>query len=317
MRARGADSVVMWHWRNHLANAENDSDTVCDNAGRPDPKRVELLRQIASRPELQAPPPPKLPRRRAAFLYDIDAVRPHLTLDPYMKRGLDHRVGYLRVFIETYKPLWELGVGVDVLRPGMSLDGYDLLVAPSPRLLSREHAKQIHDFVARGGTLLLVAKAAHQDPWGAYYNTPGEPLAEVIGGQVYRNHNLPDDTRITVRMDDESFHCLAHADRIEPTTAQVLATFETGPFSGAPAAMMNRVGKGVCYYAAGCSPRLIERLAIRAARDAGLPMVEAPVDNVAVLIESDGTWVFNHTATPQLVEGVQVPARDFAFVRQA
>jgi beta-galactosidase len=318
MRARGAEAILLWHWREHRANAEYESNAFCDWAGRPDPKRVEFMKRIAARPELQAPLPAKIAPRKAALLYCRDCERIYLTADPYMRQGLDRNVHYSRIVIETYKVLWQRGVAVDVVHPGQPLDGYDLLVAPSARVLSREAAAAVRSFVERGGVLLSVAKMAHLDPWASFYPNPGEPLEDVLGCTLARNVTLTDNEDHAPRIrlkDGTTLACLPHVDRVTVTTGEVLATFDSGTVEGAPAAVRNKVGRGTSFFAAGCSPELIDHLLRLAAPLAKLELSPSQ-EMVSVMpdLEGMGTWVFNHSAQPARHGDRTIGPGDFAHV---
>lgn len=312
MRAHGAQGIIVWHWRNHPANAENETNTVCDWGGIPDPRRVKFVQDIAAREELNAPIPPAYPRTRAAFLFCPDCARTALTPDPYIHKR--NEIPYISRLVKTYQVLARLGIAMDVIQPGADLDGYDLLIMPSAQLLSREFADSIREFVAKGGTLLGVAKTMHKDTWAHNYKTPGEPLAEVLGFSMLRNRTLPATTDIIHAQFGESvIDCLPFVETVYPTTAQVEATFIDGLAKDHPAALSHRYQKGSVYYATAFSEGLIHRLATRAAKDAGIPCYEPLGDNVAILPDllGDGVWLFNHEATPLTLEDLTIPAGDY------
>jgi beta-galactosidase len=315
MKAHGARAVLFWHWRNHRANAEQGNNAFCDYAGRPWEDRIRFMDELVARPEMQGDLPAVLPQRRAALMFCPDAVRPRLTPDPYIQRGQAKAVSYLRVLIETYRVLWQMGIAVDVVGPMDPLDGYDLLVMPSARLLSREAGESISRFVENGGTLLGVAKTAHQDQWGAYYPRLADPLAEVLGFSIRRDIGVTDD--VTVRLESGRVcSCLAYAERLENPAGEVLARFAGGGIDGEVAALTRRFGRGHVFYAAGCSADLIQHLAALAARQAKLPFAESPVDDLALLpdLHEDRYWLFNHTSAPVQAAGQVVLPGDFRVV---
>lgn len=56
--------------------------------------------------------------------------------------------------LDHYAPLFEAGVGIDVVHPCADLSPYKLLVLPGHYLLSAENAARINTFAAEGGSLL-------------------------------------------------------------------------------------------------------------------------------------------------------------------
>jgi len=313
--ARGATAALMWHWREHRANAENESDVFADVAGRPDPQRVDRLQSLIRR--LDAPPADH-PRSATALLYCPDCVRVGLTPDPYMRDAMGKRVSYLQALIETYRVLWRRGVIVDVVRPGEDISAYKLLVMPSARLLSNEACEQIRSFVGQGGTLLGVAKTAHQDQWGNYCTSPCERLSDLLGFSTDRNLNLPSDTIVTADWGTESISCLPHAERVDVRDdVDVLARFRSsGLLNGAAAAFRVGYERGMTYYAAACSDGLTSRLLTLAATRAGVRVYEPLGEDVGLLATPDGKHVhiFNYAEAPIAVDGQTIASGDFARV---
>ncbi len=321
MLTHGAEAALMWHWREHPANAENESDAFCDYAGRPDRARSEkartLLRRLHPATDLAASHSSKA---SVALMFCPDCVRVSLTPDPYMKRGLDNRVSYLRVLIETYRVLWRAGVRMDVVRPDDSLAGYSMVVLPSARLLSESACDRVRTFVMAGGTLLAVAKNAHQDQWGAYHSSPGQPLADLLGFTQCKAINLPADTPLQATWDSRSIACLPWAERVEPTHAEVLARFTTGGrLADAPAALKAKAGKGSSYYAAACSEGLVESLLALATNESGVKAYAPLGADVGLFPHPDGqsVWVFNYEQHSIEVAGKVVEAGDFDRVPSA
>ncbi|MDR3707324.1 MAG: beta-galactosidase trimerization domain-containing protein [Capsulimonadaceae bacterium] len=151
-------------------------------------------------------------------------------------------ISYTTIVAEAYSVLWRLGISVDVVRPGDALDGYELVVMPSALLLGHSDAAILRSFVEQGGTLLGVAKTAHQDEWGAFYPVLGQPLGDVLGFAV--NKDDGDRENLVVRWEDgQTANCLPHAECVELTTAVPFAFFEGAGLSGRAAGLVNEFGK--------------------------------------------------------------------------
>ncbi|WP_269522639.1 beta-galactosidase [Coraliomargarita parva] len=312
MLAHGAQGIIMWHWRNHPANAENETQTFCDWGGTPDPRRIKFMQDIAARPEFQSPIPAKFPRAKAAVLYCPDCARISLTPDPYIhNRG---EIPYSKRLLTTYQVLARLGISVDIIQPGTPLEGYQLLVMPSAQLLSLEMSDAIRSFVLQGGTLLGVAKTMHKDQWGQNYNTPGEALADVLGFTMARNRTLPSESgRIQAQLGETIVDCDPFVERVTPTTAQVEATFLNGPSKGQPASLIHRFHKGTVYYAAAHSEALITDLAQKAARKAQINDYESLGERVAIYPDpqSDSIWLLNHSSDAIQTSGTRIPSGEY------
>ncbi len=312
MLAHGAQGIIIWHWRNHPANAENETQTFCDWGGTPDPRRVRFMQDIAARAEFKSPIPSTFPRAKVAFLYCPDCTRTALTPDPYiLKRD---EVPYVSRMQKVYQVLARLGVAVDVIQPGTGLEGYEMLVMPSAQLLSEEQGERIREFVGQGGTLLGVAKTMHKDEWGHNYNTPGAPLADVLGFEMIRNRTLPSTSdSLHAKLGDQIIECLPFVETVTAITAEVEASFTDGIAAGCPAALSNAYGKGKVYYATACSEGLVDHLARKAAQRANIDCYETLGERIAIFPapQGDGTWLFNHSSSPINEHGVKVPAGEY------
>ncbi len=317
MRARGAEAVIVWHWRGHRANAEAGSNTICDHAGRPYDEKIQWLKAIASRPELAVPLPERFEPRRAAILFCPDCVRTSLTPDPYIQRGLEKKIGYLKVLVETYHLARAAGIALDVVRPGQPLDGYDLLLMPGAMFLSESATADIRRFVERGGALLGVAKTAHQDKWATRYPVPGAPLAETLGFAMRREVQSSSPMKIQMS-DGQIVECEAHLERIEDAPAATIrGTFLDGPAAGQPAVLSHRFGKGSVEYVAGLAPKAIDAAIRRAAESAKIPIHE-PVADGAILypaLDGDGAWALNHSDQAVKIDGVTIKPGDFGKLK--
>jgi len=317
MRARGAEMVVLWHWREHRSGPERRSGAFCDHAGRPWADRMAFMQGLAKRAELATPLPVSYAPAKAAILLTVDNVSTVLAPNPYAKGPRKH--DYLRMVIECYRAFRRLGVMVDVVRPGDSLDGYTLLIAPATKLIDVKTAADISAFVAKGGTLFATAKAAHETPWGAYLPVHGEPLAEVLGLTVRHDFNLNAVQPVRLAVGDELMNAEEYGDRVELTTATVLASCEGGPWAGSTASSVNTHGQGRAYHVALRSSELIARIAREAVEQAGLPVHAAPGEDAVVVphLEGKGVWVFNYGAAPVTFAGVEVGAQDFEMIPSA
>ncbi|WPJ96780.1 beta-galactosidase [Coraliomargarita algicola] len=312
MLAHGAQGIIMWHWRNHPANAENETQTFCDWGGTPDPRRVAFMQDIAARAEFKSPIPQNFPRAKAAILYCPDCTRTALTPDPYIHSRRE--IAYQERLLTPYQVLSRLGIAVDVIQPGTSLEAYDLLVMPSAQLLSLEMAEAIRDFVSQGGTLLGVAKTMHKDQWGHNYNTPGEPLTDVLGFTMARNRTLPSESeRIQAQLGEVIIDCDPFVEMVTATTAQVEASFVNGPAQGQPASLIHRYEKGTVYYAAANSEALITDLAQKAARNAQIDTYESPHKRAAIYPDPQGdcVWLFNHSSDTIQITETHIPSGEY------
>ncbi|MBC8127615.1 MAG: beta-galactosidase [Gloeobacteraceae cyanobacterium ES-bin-144] len=309
MVARGAKAIIIWHWREHRAGAENRSDVVCDYDGRPDEQRVKFLREFAARPEFREPLPEKIAPAPAAFIFSEDEVRAEKSADPYLKWPIP----YTQAAIAAYEPLRRLGVSTDMIRPGDDLTPYKLLVMPSCRIFDPRWAAPLIAWVRQGGVLVATAKIAQQDDHGVYFKRFGEPLRELLGFEVLRDVRLSEPPK--VRWDTEVFETALHAERIETVgkDCEVLARFEGGGLAGSVAALRRDFGKGTLFFSAATSLEMNEKLIRLACARTKITTFDTPVDLIVTPHLSDPSkcWIFNYGNEAREWNGTTIPAKDF------
>jgi hypothetical protein len=154
----------------------------------------------------------------------------------------------------------------------------------------------------------------HKDQWGHNYNTPGEPLSDVLGFEMIRNRTLPSSSAtVHAKLGEEIIDCLPFLETVAPTSASVEATFTDGPAEGCPAALINQFKKGCVYYATACSVRLVDHLVRKATKRAGIDCYQPLGDRVAIFPDllGDGIWLFNHSSAPVDAQDLQIPAGEY------
>lgn len=313
--ARGAESILFWHWRCIPFGPENHADTLCHYDGTPKPGRLEAIRSFKQKIDAIPALPREMPRRETAFIYDQTNVRATRRLPNW--RTCD----YLTTLPKTYQPLWQHGVPVDVVPPLENLEDYKLVVIPSLQLIDEEIARHFSAYVRNGGVLWACAPFAQRDSHAKWLQDRSAWCRDMLGLEQI-DTNGRGETRVEVSgggglvADKVEFKIEHSAHRIKPTTAEVLGTFVDGEYAGEAAVTVNRFGKGKAYFAACVSQSLGSWLMAQAVAAAGIASHDNPCDRLTVIPHLDGSghWYLNYSDAVQDVENVRVPANDFVFV---
>jgi beta-galactosidase len=197
-----------------------------------------------------------------------------------------------------HRALWDLGIAVDVVSPGSSLEGYRLVVVPTLYLVDDEAAAVLHDYVRAGGHVVvtyfsgIVDHNDHVRP-GGY---PGG-FRDLLGIRVEEFAPLLEGQR--VQLDDGGTGDVWTEDLVL-VGAEAVVTCTDGPVPGAPAVTRHHHGDGVAWYLAtrtdeATTARIVERMV----RDAGVRAVVPTTPGVEVQRRraGDRSWLFvlNHT----------------------
>jgi beta-galactosidase len=165
--------------------------------------------------------------------------------------------GYHDTCLDHYLPLWQEGIAIDVLSSECSFDGYKLILAPMLYLLKPGVAKRLEEFVAEGGTVLATYLTGYVDENDLIYEEGYlGPLQTLFGIQVEEiDARFPSETAQIVVGDnalglDGIFPCHTFCERVQTTTAEVIAQYSEVWYGGEPAVTLNRVGEGQAIYIA-------------------------------------------------------------------
>lgn len=327
--ARGADGVLFFQWRQSSAGSEQYHSAVVPHAG-PDTKvfreAAELGALLGRIREVAGSVPE---RARVAVLVSEDAAaalrsgpKPSIDLDPFAEALAFHRA------------FTRIGVAVDVVPPGFTPEGYDLVVLPTVPLLAATDVERITAWCRAGGTLVVTPFTGIVDDHNRVL-TGGYPgaLRHLVGARVEEFFPLLEDETVSTS-DGGTGLVWTEAGRADGAT--VTSTFTSGALAGQPAAYRNTVGEGSVRLLATHLDRSSRRRFVdELVHGLGIePVVPGDVGLERVRRTGpDGSWVFaiNHGDEPlamtvrgqDLVSGLaadgrfELPAGAVAVVREA
>lgn len=253
--ARGADAVCFFQWRASLQGSEKFHSALVPHAGTDSAlwrEVLELGRIVAALDEVAG----TRVQADTALLFSWESwwasdaeTRP------------THAIEYLDQVHALYGALHDLGVTVDIVRPGADLTGYRLVVAPGLYLVSDAHAAELDRAVASGAHALVtfysgivdehdrVRPGGYPGAWRDLLGIRVEEFAPVLPGTT-----LALESGATARL---------WADRIEVTDAEVLDRFADGPAASRPAVTRRRGPGGPATGDAWYLGTLLEEQALR------------------------------------------------------
>lgn len=304
--ARGADGLCYFQWRASAQGAEKFHSAVLPHAGTHSKvwrEVLELSRVLGALPDVVG----TTVRHDVALVFSYESwwaadgeTRPTTLVD------------YLQQVHALYAALRTAGVGVDVVAPGQSLDGYRLVVVPHLYLVRDEEAAVVEDLVAGGGHALVTffSGVVDEDDRVRLGGYPGA-FRELLGVVVEEVHPLL--AGQTVRLDDGTSASLWTED-LRTTTAKPVAHLADGPLAGTPAVTRNEHGDGTAWYVGThLDPDAAAALVRSVATEAGVaPSAGAGREVEVVRRAADDRsflFVINHTQ-----HEVEVPARGHEVV---
>lgn len=248
--AHGADAIIYFRWRTARFGTEQFWHGVLYHHGRPG-RRYDELKTIGD--ELKRAGTEILGaenRNQVAMIHSYD------TRWAFQIQPNHNDFNYPDLFISYYKALHTRNIGVDIVPPDADLSRYRLVIAPALFVLPDETAERLRSFVRNGGILITTARSGVKDEVNAIVNQflPGR-LAEVCGVEVDEYDVLTRDATIPVEVtfpncEPQTAQACLWFDVLHTTTAQPIATYQAGYFSGTPAITLNRYGEGQAIYVA-------------------------------------------------------------------
>ena len=293
--ARGADAVCFFQWRASLQGSEKFHSALMPHAGTDSDlwrDVLELGRIVSALDEVAG----TRVHAEVALLFSWEAW---WASDAESRPT--HAIEYLDQVHALYGALHDLGVTVDVVRPGADLSGYRLVVVPGLYLVSDADAAALDDAVASGAHALVTFYSGIVDEQDRV-RTGGYPGAwrDLLGIRVEEFAPVLDATRIAL---ESGAGASRWAERLQAAGAEVVDRFADGPAAGRPA-VTRRAGTataGDAWYLA----TLLERddlhdLVRRVAAGAGVRREHAATADVEITRRTDGEnewrFVVNHSA---------------------
>jgi len=299
--AHGADAIVYFRWRTARYGTEQFWHGVLYQHGQPGRRYAELktigeeLKRAGERFQGAEN------RNQVAMLHSYD------TRWAFQIQPNHNDFHYPALFTSYYKALHSRNIGVDIVPPDADLSRYRLVIAPALYILPPDAADNLRSFVQQGGLLIATARSGVKDEANAIVNRylPGL-LADVCGVEVDEYDVQPADSTILLELalpnrETQSAQSRLWFDVLRTTTAQPIATYQAGYFSGSPAITLNRFGQGQSIYVGTLGDdTLHDTILDWALKSVGIHAVLAAPSGVEVIERWQGNqrllFLLNHTS---------------------
>jgi len=240
--AHGSSGTIYFEWRPPLAGNEQGTPSVLEVDGRPG-AAYEELRVFATDvvrlwPALRA----STTESDLAMIYSYDN-------EFYQGFWQGPKTYESRVY-RFYVGLKSLQRNVDLVSPDVNLSRYRMVVAPGLEMVTDAQAQRMVEYVKRGGTLVLDAKAGTQDESGRIRPLAGPGVfAEIAGVHI---ESRPEPQRHGFKIDfgkeREQYEVAYALESIVPKGAETLATLRGSGVDGRPAITSHAFGGGTVFY---------------------------------------------------------------------
>ena len=245
--AHGSDSTLYFQWRQSRGNSEKFHGAV---VGVDNSTENRVFKEVAKYGQ------------RLQAINEIQGshkqVNVGIVFDWESNWALKRGGGYGRptrrypqTLQEHYSVFWEQDIPVDIITPEHDFASYDLLIAPMLYMVTDETMDKLQTYVANGGTLISSYFTGMVNETDLLYmNGLPDKLKQLFGLNVLELEMLYNDERNQLSYQNDVFEIKDYAAIIEPTTADVLATYTQEFYQGTPALTKHSFGKGTTYFMA-------------------------------------------------------------------
>lgn len=296
----GARLVCTYRYRQPLYGSELYHKGLAETDGvTPSPGGREYAQAMRDVLELRkhydpnAKEPPAYAAKRTAFLISYDNrwdISNHSQTSRWSTEA--HWMRY-------YRALKSAGAPIDVLTADRDFSQHPFVIAPAYQLVDDGLIQRWKTYVENGGHLILTCRTGQKDPrghlWEAMWAAPIYPL---IGAKIPFYDVLPVGINGHIEAAGKSYAWGSWGDIIEPDSGtHVLATYADQFYSGRPAAITRKLGKGsVTYIGVDTLDGELERALIKAIYSAA-GTTPADLDPNFIVDWRDGFWTATNFAS--------------------
>ena len=256
--ASGANMLLYWHWASLHAGLESYWKGVLGHDLQPGRAYAEVARTGAELRRLGADIANLRVPAQVAILYSSDSSNA-LNFMPYRKDAggdwqPEQTAGYMSTLRQLHRALYQADTAVDFLPASASardLARYRLVIVPSLYVADDAALRRLADYVKGGGHVLATFKSgvANESDAIRWDTLPG-PLREVAGFSYQEFTSLAHPVRLAGDPFGAGAESLAldWAERLVPSSARVLASYDDPVIGTWPAVTRNNYGSGTFTY---------------------------------------------------------------------
>lgn len=148
--------------------------------------------------------------------------------------AVDNRLDYRETFLDFFRPLWELGVDVDMVDMEGELDDYSVVIAPLNYMYKKGYAEKVRAFVKQGGCYVTTCWSGEVDDSDLTY-TGAHPLEDVLGIRTEEIDVPAGYCDNSVRYQGADYRITGLCGLVHAKGAKVLAEYQNDFYKGYPA----------------------------------------------------------------------------------
>ena len=152
--------------------------------------------------------------------------------------------------MKYYKTLKSFGAPVDFLRDESDFSQYPVMIVPAYQQIDKELIAKLQDYANKGGNLVLTCRTGHQNRSGHLWEAPfAAPIYDLIGAEIEFYDLLMPHAPDQISFEGANFDWTSWGEILKPRKGtETWATFQGDFYSGKPAIIHRKAGKGTVTY---------------------------------------------------------------------
>lgn len=163
--------------------------------------------------------------------------------------AVQNKLDYKELFCRYFRPLWEMGIEVDIQDMTCDLNSYQIVIAPYNYMYRGDYADRIRTFVKNGGCYVTTCWSGETNESDLCF-TERHPLQDVLGICPEEIDACNEYWKNQIRYEGKTYDVTGLRALVHAETAEVLSVYEEDFYKGYPALTKNNYGKGSAYYIA-------------------------------------------------------------------
>jgi beta-galactosidase len=205
---------------------------------------MQEVQHLRSKYDPALQPPLDYLKRRTAILFNHENIwGMEQNRQTVQWNSLEHLFKY-------YRPLKAFGAPVDFIRDHFDFNAYPVLIAPAYQQIDMALIEKLTRYVENGGHLVMSCRTGHKNREGHLWQAKfAQPIYDLIGSEIEFYDLLMPHAADTIRMDKTAYEWDSWGEILAPRPGtQVWATYRGDFYSGKPAVIFRRLGKGTVTY---------------------------------------------------------------------
>jgi beta-galactosidase len=152
--------------------------------------------------------------------------------------------------MKYYKTLKSFSAPVDFLRDDSEFSQYPVLIVPAYQQIDKGLIAKLQDYANKGGNLVLTCRTGHQNRNGHLWEAPfAAPIYDLIGAEIEFYDLLMPHAPDQISFEGANFDWTNWGEILKPRKGtETWATFQGDFYSGKPAIIHRKAGKGTVTY---------------------------------------------------------------------